>query len=82
MAKILKILRENKGLSISDVAKKTTLSASYLYQIERGIRKPPSVNVLVLLSEAYDVPFASLMAAAKYVGPEEKRHTIYDLHGL
>ena len=67
---LVKRLRQNKGLSIRDAEERTTLSASYLYQIERGIRKVPSVNAIVLLSKIYDVPFASLMAAAKYVDPE------------
>lgn len=68
---VVKRLRQNKRLSIRDVEERTSLSASYLYQIERGARNVPSASAITLLAEVYGVPFASLMAAAKYVDPEE-----------
>lgn len=68
---VMKRIRQQKGLSIHELAEQTKLSASYLYQIERGIRRLPSLNAILSLSEVYDVPLPSLMAAARYVEPEE-----------
>ena len=51
-------IRKRRGdysLSLRDLAKKTSLTASFLSQIERGVISP-SLNSLRKISEALDVP--------------------------
>lgn len=61
--KCLRILREAKGLSSGELAKKTGISPSLVSMIEKGNREP-NINVLVAISAALDVPVDFLIQAA------------------
>ena len=68
----LKRLRLDKKLSLRQVEKAIGISNSYLYQIERGERNVPKLDVLRKMAATYDVSFASLMAAARLQEPEQE----------
>ena len=55
--------RKHAGLSLRQLAERTTLSNPYLSQIERGLHQP-SVRVLKLLSGALNVSAETLLAQA------------------
>jgi transcriptional regulator with XRE-family HTH domain len=65
----LRQLREKQNLSLREVetaVKEVRLSNSYLYQIERGDRNPPRVEIMRELARVYQVPLGTLLAAAGY----------------
>lgn len=68
----LKRLRLEKKLSLRQVEKAVGISNSYLYQIERGERNVPKLEVLRKMATTYEVSFASLMAAARLQEPEQE----------
>ena len=63
-AKIQK-LRQEKGLSLTQLAEKTEISKSYLSYIERNIQTNPSIEVLGKLSTALDVDLQTLFSNSK-----------------
>lgn len=57
-------LREDKGLSIDDVAKKAQISRTYLWELERdteGVKKP-SAEVLLRIANALATTLAELLS--------------------
>lgn len=63
----LRNLREQRKLSLRDVAAKTGMSYSYLTQIEHGRRKAPGAELLKKLAPVYGVPVRDLLKAAGYL---------------
>ena len=62
------LLRRLRGeLSLRDVTRSTSISSSYLSQIERGDRKPGR-NMIGKLAAAYNVDFEELMKRAGLTG--------------
>lgn len=55
----IKQLRQEKGLSFADMAKKTNMSVSYLNEIEKG-KKYPKEDKIHQIAGALDVDFAEL----------------------
>lgn len=49
----LRALREQKGLSLRELASRTSLSASRLQQLERDPAANPSLRTLLALQNAY-----------------------------
>lgn len=94
--KILKQLRKDNGYKLTDLSQKTGYTASFLSQIERGL-KQPSLEALRKISESYDIPMATLFLEDEIAisNPEEnlvndnlftvihkKNRKKYDLNGL
>ncbi len=52
---ILKIARENKGLSLRQVEEKTNISNGYISQLENGLVKEPSFFKMLRLLSLYNV---------------------------
>lgn len=52
--------RRQRGYTQAELAEKIDISSNYLSQIERGRRKKYSIHVLVMISEALDVPLRAL----------------------
>lgn len=50
-----KVIREAKGLTLRDVEKATTISNSYLSQLENGKILKPSYKVVKQLSDYYGI---------------------------
>jgi HTH-type transcriptional regulator, competence development regulator len=68
----LKRLRIAEKLSLRQVEKEVGISNSYLYQIERGERNAPKLDIMKKLATLYKVSFASLLAAARLEEPEDE----------
>lgn len=62
----IKSLRETANLTQKEAAKRASLSAPYLAQLERGQRNPPSRTALTRLAEVYDVTPQTLWEQAEY----------------
>jgi HTH-type transcriptional regulator, competence development regulator len=59
--RVLKRLREEKGLSQADLAEKAGVTAPYITQLETGKKANPSLDVLRRLAKALGVPVAELL---------------------
>jgi len=55
-------LRENKGLTQEELAFKARVTPGYVAQLELGLRKNPSLDVVRRLARALKVPLAELLA--------------------
>jgi len=66
----LKQIRQDKGLSLSELATKSNMSISYLNEIESG-KKYPKTDKIASLSEALEVSYDSLVSIklTKYLSP-------------
>lgn len=66
----LKQIRQNKGFSLSELAKKSKMSISYLNEIESG-KKYPKTDKIASLSEALEVSYDSLVSIklTKFLSP-------------
>ncbi|WP_067623057.1 helix-turn-helix domain-containing protein [Alicyclobacillus acidiphilus] len=58
----LRILRKEKGLSLTELAEKSNVAKSYLSAIERGIQANPSIQVIEKLSGVLGVPVQQILA--------------------
>lgn len=69
----IKQLREGKGLSLREAAKRSGLSHSYIDSIEKGMHPKtkapitPSPESLRSLSKAYNYPYEELMKIAGHI---------------
>ena len=59
--KILRQLREKKGLSQRALADEVDITGAYIAQLETGVRTNPSLVVLQRLAKALKVPVAELL---------------------
>lgn len=75
----LKVLREERGISMRSLARSSSLSANALSMIERGLTSP-SVSTLTKIAAALEVPITAFFR----VIPERKRivHSTKELHNL
>ena len=66
----LKLLRQEKNLSLAQLSQKTDISISYLNEIEKG-KKYPKADKIFALSEALDVSYDWLVSLklSKKLGP-------------
>jgi transcriptional regulator with XRE-family HTH domain len=62
-------VRSLSGKSLKTVAAEAEISPAYLQKLEGDEVKTPSPNILFKLSEALEVPYATLMDLAGYVVP-------------
>jgi transcriptional regulator with XRE-family HTH domain len=63
----LKRLRLDEKLSLRDVEAKAGVSASYISQIEQGLKKTPGAEILKKIAPVYNVPVQDLLRAAGYL---------------
>lgn len=64
----LRQVREERGLTLTDTAKRTGLSTSTLSRLENGQRRP-SLEVLLPLAQTYRVPIDDLVGAPEVGDP-------------
>jgi transcriptional regulator with XRE-family HTH domain len=57
---VVRRLREDRGFTQIDLAKRARMSQGYLAALERGLRTNPSLTMLHKLSKALDVPVTDL----------------------
>jgi transcriptional regulator with XRE-family HTH domain len=58
---VLKGLREEKGLTQIDLAKKARVTQSYVAMLEGGEKQNPSLAILKRLAKALGVPVTALL---------------------
>ena len=58
---MLKALREKKGLSQTEIARRAGVTRFYVSQLESGLRKNPSLPVLKRIAKALGVPVTELL---------------------
>jgi XRE family transcriptional regulator of biofilm formation len=61
LSTVIRQLRETRGLTQVELAKKAQLTQGYLTMIETGTRKNPSLPVLKRLARALGVPVTALL---------------------
>jgi len=71
----LKQARSNKGMSLRDVERVTTISNGYLSLLESDSVKNPSPNFLFQLSSLYAVSYGRMMTLAGYVVPQPENQS-------
>jgi XRE family transcriptional regulator of biofilm formation len=59
---LIRELRERKGLTQEELAFKARVTPGYVAQLELGMRKNPSLDVVRRLARALKVPLAKLLA--------------------
>jgi transcriptional regulator with XRE-family HTH domain len=58
---MIKRLRETKGLTQAELAKKAKVTRPYITMLENGVRKTPSLPMLQRLAQALGVPVTKLL---------------------
>ncbi|PZS00756.1 MAG: XRE family transcriptional regulator [Candidatus Chloroheliales bacterium] len=71
----LRELRKQRGLTLREIEERTTISNSYLSQLENGYIDQPSPRNLQRLAEAYGISYESLMTQAGYLSPRDSSAT-------
>lgn len=66
----LKAIRKERGITLAVLSGEINCTASYLSQIERGL-KEPSLPMLRKLSETLNIPMVSLLSPTGAVQPSE-----------
>jgi transcriptional regulator with XRE-family HTH domain len=61
IGRMLKTLRESKGLTQVELASKAKLTQPYLAELEAGKKKNPSLALLQRLAKALGVPVTELL---------------------
>ena len=56
LGRVIKTLREEKGLSQKALAERVGVTDAYITMLETGVRKNPSLAVLQRLAKALGVP--------------------------
>ncbi|WP_456277300.1 helix-turn-helix domain-containing protein [Bacillus sp. AK128] len=62
-------IRKNRGLTLTELAERASISKSYLSNIERDLNQNPSLHVMKKVATVLDVDIKTLL---KYEGNEEK----------
>lgn len=57
----IRIIREEKGMTLNELAFQSGVSKSYISYIERGMQKNPSISVLEKISVALGIEFIELI---------------------
>ena len=61
LSRVIQTVREAKGLTQRDLATRAKVTAGYVAQLEMGVRKNPSLEVLRRLAKALGVPVTELL---------------------
>ncbi|TYR82117.1 helix-turn-helix transcriptional regulator [Priestia megaterium] len=68
----IKEMREEKGLSGRELARRASISQAYLSQLERGENKKPSPEIIKKIAKGLDVDYNELMTLAGYLYDTER----------
>ncbi|KUK10668.1 MAG: Transcriptional regulator, XRE family [Clostridia bacterium 41_269] len=68
----LRLIRNKKGLTLTELAQKLEISSSYLSEIERGNVKP-SIKTLKKISEVLDIPLGKILNEPTGLGKKLKK---------
>lgn len=61
VGRMLKALREAKGLTQAELAKRAKVTRPYITMLEQGVRRGPSLATLRRLARALGVPVTELL---------------------
>ncbi len=61
LGQVLKALRDEKGWTLDDLAKRAKVTMAYISFLERGKRKNPSLAILKRLAKSLGVPVTELL---------------------
>ena len=61
LGRTLRALRDDRGLTQRDLAKRATVTPGYIAQLEQAVRKNPSLTILKRLAKALGVPVTDLL---------------------
>jgi transcriptional regulator with XRE-family HTH domain len=61
LSRVIKTLRQEKGLSQKALAEQAGVTDAYITMLESGKRKNPSLDILKKLAKALDVPVTELL---------------------
>jgi transcriptional regulator with XRE-family HTH domain len=61
LSRVIKTLREEKGLSQKALAMRVGVTDAYITMLETGKRKNPSLDILKKLAKALGVPVTELL---------------------
>ena len=67
--------REQRALTITEVARRLDISIAYLSRIERERENPPPDRLMTALARALDLPVDDVFAAAKRLPPDLRART-------
>jgi transcriptional regulator with XRE-family HTH domain len=70
LTQALKILRQTKGLTQEELAKKAKITHAYLSMLESGAKRNPSLEVLQRLAKALGVSVGELLLLLQKGGEE------------
>jgi transcriptional regulator with XRE-family HTH domain len=70
----LRRVREEKGATLTEVARKIDVSIAYLSRIERERENPPPDRLLMSIARALGVPADDLFGAARRLPPDLRVH--------
>ncbi|MGO8990122.1 MAG: helix-turn-helix domain-containing protein [bacterium] len=68
----LRRLRQEKGMTLAEVAKVSGISIGYISDLERSEQNNPHPSILKKLASVYGAPLQELMEAAGYLVRDEK----------
>lgn len=74
----LRYLRDLRGLSITELSKRSAVSPSYISRLEHGGRKPPKPDVLKRLAPHLGIGYNELMLKAGHLVENEEDMRIED----
>ena len=77
--KALHKIRNDKNLSIRELAKQSGTSHPYLSQLETGKRNPPKPEILRKLAKGLKISYVSLLIEAEYLEKEDVKEYIQEL---
>jgi len=61
ICEVLRLLRISNDLSIKELSSRTGISASYIAEIENGVKDSPSIDIIDKYSKALNVSKSSIM---------------------
>jgi transcriptional regulator with XRE-family HTH domain len=64
-----KTIRKQRRLTLQDVADRSGLAKSYVWEVERGEKTNPSISALVSLTEALGCSLDDLVGTKKFMEP-------------
>jgi len=64
VGKMIELRRREQGLSVEDLARQAHVTEVSLFDLERGVRRPNTRDVIVLVAQVIDLPGKKLLAAA------------------
>ena len=62
LSRVIQQLRESKGMTQRDLAAKANVTQGYVAQLEMGVKKNPSLEILKRIAKALGVPVTELLS--------------------